>query len=67
MLAAVGFDESLTVQTASCASGIHALGTIIPLVAYCGLIAVMLYINFRFEKHMPQIRAELAERRSAGN
>ena len=67
MLAAVGFDESLTMQTASCASGIHALGTIIPLVAYCGLIAVMLYINFRFEKHMPQIRAELAERRSAGN
>lgn len=63
MLAAVGFDEALSVQSASCVSGIHTLGTVIPLVAYCGLIAVMLYINFRFEKKMPQIRAELKERR----
>lgn len=63
MLAAVGYDKTLQVQSAACVSGIHNLGTLIPLFAYIGLIAVMLYINKHFEKQMPQIRAELAARK----
>lgn len=64
MLAAVGYDESLAVQSASCVSGIHALGTMVPLAAYIALIAILLYINKHFEKNMPAIRAELKERKS---
>lgn len=64
MLAAVGYDATLEVQSEACIAGIHGLGTIIPLIAYIGLIAVMLYINKRFEKNMPQIRAELAARKA---
>lgn len=64
MLAAVGYDAALEVQSEACIAGIHNLGTLIPLIAYIGLIAVMLYINKRFEKNMPQIRAELAARKA---
>lgn len=64
MLAAVGYNADLEVQSAACVAGIHNLGTLIPLIAYLGLISVMLYINKRFEKNMPQIRAELAARKA---
>lgn len=64
MLAAVGYDSTLEIQSAACVNGIHNLGTLIPLVAYAGLILVMLYINKRFEKKMPEIRAELAARKA---
>lgn len=64
MLAAVGYDATLEVQSEACIAGIHNLGTLIPLCAYIGLIVVMLYINKHFEKKMPEIRAELAARKS---
>lgn len=64
MLAAVGYDATLEVQSEACIAGIHNLGTLIPLIAYIGLIAVMLYINKHFEKKMPEIRAELAARKA---
>lgn len=64
MLAAVGYDATLEVQSEACIAGIHNLGTLIPLVAYIALIAVMLYINKHFEKKMPEIRAELAARKA---
>ena len=67
MLAAVGYDKTLEVQSPACISGIHNLGTLIPLFAFLGLIAVMLYINKHFEKQMPQIRAELAARKQGKN
>lgn len=64
MLAAVGYDATLEVQSEACIAGIHNLGTLIPLCAYIGLIVVMLYINKHFEKKMPEIRAELAARKA---
>lgn len=64
MLAAVGYDATLEVQSEACIAGIHNLGTLIPLCAYIGLIAVMLFINKHFEKKMPEIRAELAARKA---
>ena len=67
MLAAVGYDATLEVQSEACVSGIHALGTVIPLIAYIGLIGVMLYINKHYEKKMPEIRAELRARKANQN
>lgn len=64
MLAAVGYDYTLETQSAACIRGIHTLGTMIPLVAYVCLIAVMLYINKHFEKKMPEIRAKLAAQKT---
>lgn len=64
MLAAVGYDAAKEIQTDACIAGIHNLGTLIPLIAYVGLILVMLYINNKFEKNMPQIRAELAAKKA---
>lgn len=62
MLDALGYDEALAVQTQSCVDGIHWLATLLPLVVYAVLIFLMLMI-YRYEKKMPAIRAELAERR----
>lgn len=67
MLAAVGYDATLEVQSEACVSGIHALGTVIPLIAYISLIGVMLYINKHYEKKMPEIRAELRARKANQN
>ncbi|MEG2258820.1 MAG: glycoside-pentoside-hexuronide (GPH):cation symporter [Oscillospiraceae bacterium] len=64
MLGAMGYDQALTVQTPSCISGIHWLSTIIPFVIYIVLIGIMFMI-YRYEKKMPQIRKELAERKIA--
>ena len=62
MLDARGYDEMLEVQTQSCVNGIHWLATLLPLIIYAVLIVLMLVI-YRYEKKMPAIRAELAERR----
>ena len=62
MLDALGYDEMLEVQTQSCVNGIHWLATLLPLIIYAVLIVLMLVI-YRYEKKMPAIRAELAERR----
>ena len=64
MLEAVGYDEALTVQTASCVNGIHWLATLVPFAVYAVLIAFMLVI-YQYEKKMPAIRKELAERKQA--
>ena len=64
MLAAVGYDAAKEIQSDVCIAGIHNLGTLIPLIAYAALIAVMLYINKHFEKKMPEIRTELAARKA---
>ena len=61
MLDALGYEEALAVQTQSCVDGIHWLATLLPLVVYAVLIFLMLMI-YRYEKKMPAIRAELAER-----
>lgn len=62
MLEAVGYDEALTVQTASCVNGILWLATLVPFAVYAVLIAFMLVI-YQYEKKMPAIRKELAERK----
>lgn len=67
MLAAVGYEEALSTQSDACVAGIHNLGTLIPLVAYLGLVLLMLYINKRFEKQMPEIREQLRSRKHAAN
>ena len=64
MLEAVGYDEALTVQTASCVNGIHWLATLVPFAVYAVLIAFMLVI-YQYEKKMPAIRKELADRKQA--
>lgn len=65
MLAAVGYNEALAVQSEACVSGIHNLGTLIPLGSYICLILLMSYINKHFEKKMPEIRAQLKARKAA--
>ncbi len=64
MLAAVGYNEALAVQSESCVAGIHNLGTLLPLVMYVALIALMIFINKTYDKKMPQIRSELAARKA---
>lgn len=62
MLDAMGYDETLAVQTESCISGIHWLATLLPLIMY-GVLIVLMLVIYRYEKKMPAIRAELAARR----
>ena len=62
MLDAMGYDETLAVQTESCVSGIHWLATLLPLIMY-GVLIVLMLVIYRYEKKMPAIRAELAARR----
>lgn len=64
MLAAVGYQESLEVQSAACVNGIHMLGTLVPLAAYILLIVILVYIYKHYEKQMPAIRAELKARKA---
>lgn len=62
MLDAMGYDDTLAVQTESCISGIHWLATLLPLIMY-GVLIVLMLVIYRYEKKMPAIRAELAARR----
>ena len=62
MLDAMGYDETLAVQTESCVNGIHWLATLLPLIMY-GVLIVLMLVIYRYEKKMPAIRAELAARR----
>lgn len=62
LLDAMGYDASLTVQSASVHTGLFCLSAIVPLVI-CTIIFFVLRVYQSYEAKMPAIRAELAERR----
>lgn len=64
MLDAVGFDKNATVQTALAKSGLFNTSIFVPLTVFCIVFFFMLMYR-RYEKKMPQVREDLAERRSA--
>lgn len=65
MLDGVGFDKTATVQTAAAKSGLFNTSIFVPLTVFCIVFCFMLMYR-RYEKKMPQVREELAERRAAG-
>ena len=67
MLDGVGFDKTAAVQTDLAKSGLFNTSIFVPLTVFCIVFFFMLMYR-RYEKKMPQVREELAERRSvAGN
>ena len=63
MLDAVGFDKTATVQTAMAKSGLFNTAIFVPLVVF-SLVFFFMLMYRRYEKKMPQVREELAERRA---
>lgn len=64
MLDAVGYDETLTIQSAAVKSGLFNTAIFVPLTVFAIVFCLMLVYR-QYEKKLPQVRAELAEKRAA--
>lgn len=64
MLDAVGFNKDLAVQSATAKAGLFNTSIFVPLTVFSVVFLLMLMYR-RYEKKMPQVREELAQRRAA--
>lgn len=64
MLDAVGYDETLTIQSAAVKSGLFNTAIFVPLTVFAIVFCLMLVYR-QYEKKLPQVRAELADKRAA--
>lgn len=64
MLDGVGFDSAAATQTAAAKSGLFNTAIFVPLTVYTVVFCLMLMYR-RYEKKMPQVREDLAQRRMA--
>lgn len=64
MLDAVGFNKDLTVQTDLAKSGLFNTSIFVPLVVF-SIVFLLMMMYRRYEKKMPEVRSELAERRAS--
>jgi Na+/melibiose symporter-like transporter len=58
------YDSTAVTQAASVQTGLFNIAIFVPLVVFTIVFFIMLVFN-RYEKKMPEIRAELAERRKS--
>ncbi len=63
MLDAVGFNKDLAVQSATAKAGLFNTSIFVPLTVFSVVFLLMLMYR-RYEKKMPQVREELAQRRA---
>ena len=63
MLAAVGYDGNLSVQSDGTLLGIRLLFSVVPMVLYI-VVAVSLTGYFKLDKQMPQIKEENEKKRA---
>ena len=64
MLDAVGFNKDLAVQSATAKAGLFNTSIFVPLTVFSVVFLLMLMYR-RYEKKMPQVREELAQRRAS--
>ena len=64
MLDAMGYEPEAVTQTAMVQGGLFKLAIFVPFTVFTIVFCIMLVFN-RYEKKMPAIRAELAQRRKA--
>ena len=65
MLDAVGYNAEALTQTEAVRSGLFNTAIFVPFTVFAIVFCIMLVFS-RYEKKMPAIRAELSERRKAG-
>ena len=63
LLDAMGYEATAVTQVAAVRGGLFNLAIFVPFTVFSVVFCIMLVFN-RYEKKMPAIRAELAERRN---